>query len=424
MNLSTLDEWLDWITTTHSVEIELGLDRIKQVAGRLGVLKPECPLIVVAGTNGKGSTVAGLEAIYLAAGYRVGAFTSPILFKHNEQVRINGQMARDADFCGAFLRVEAARGQVRLTAFEFFTLAAMLILKKHALDVWLLEVGLGGRLDAVNILDATVSVVTSIGMDHVALLGETREQIAIEKAGVMRKGQYVVCGEVAAPSTLYACANQVGARLVCVGKEFFYQQREGTWEFNALVPKKFKWVQLPLASLAIENMATVLMTVTLMQPSLPVMRAAIDQGLRQVSLPGRIQMVPLDVLEIYDVSHNPAAVQLLAQRLAALPCGGKTYAVFSMLADKDVKATIQAIHTEVDEWLVAPLGVKRGASLEALREAFECRGENNVTYLSGIKEAYSEAKARAKTGDRIVVFGSFHTMAMVWPHAEHERNGC
>src|SRR5579885_3172489 len=195
MHLSTLSEWLSWIESVHAKDMDLGLDRVKKTAERLGILTPDCPVITVGGTNGKGSTVAGLESIYLAAGYHVGAFTSPILFKHNEQVRLDGQMASDEDFCAAFEKVEQARGDISLTMFEFCTLAALVIFKKSNLDVWILEVGLGGRLDAVNIIDADVAVITSIGIDHVAWLGHTCEQIGYEKAGIFREEHPAVCGD-------------------------------------------------------------------------------------------------------------------------------------------------------------------------------------------------------------------------------------
>ena len=231
MYLSTLDEWLSWIAKVHSTEIELGLDRIKVVGARLNVLEPNCTVIIVGGTNGKGSTVAGIEAIYRAAGYLVGAFTSPILLKHNEQVRINGKDASDAKFCDAFAKVEAARGDIVLTPFEFQTLAALIIFHDYSLHVLILEVGLGGRLDAVNIIDADISIVTSIAIDHIEWLGSTREMIGREKAGIFRPKKPAVCGDNNPPQSLVEYAQSIGAEFICQGKDFHYTVQEGTYGF-------------------------------------------------------------------------------------------------------------------------------------------------------------------------------------------------
>ncbi|TAK72851.1 MAG: bifunctional tetrahydrofolate synthase/dihydrofolate synthase [Gammaproteobacteria bacterium] len=405
MYFSTLSEWLDWISSVHSSEWELGLDRVKQVAIRLDVLTPNCPVIIVGGTNGKGSTVAGLEAIYRAAGYRVGAFTSPILFKHNEQVRIDGREARDEEFCQAFEKIEAVRGEITLTPFEFCTLAALLIFKQYPLDVWILEVGLGGRLDAVNILDADVAVVTSISIDHVDWLGSTREAIGREKAGIFRAGKPAVCGDSDPPSSLVG-----GAPFFCQGKEFHYQEKGEQWSW---ISSEVRYDDLPLSSLMLQNMSTVLMTVTLLQSRLPVNRTAIEEGLSTVTLVGRVQIVPGSVMEIYDVSHNPASMAWLAKRLREMPCEGKTRAVFSMLADKDMAESIQMISGVIDQWYMAPLSVKRAAGRERLEKAFEEARVEKVTVCSSIEEAYQMARKEAQPGDRVVVFGSFHTVSTI-----------
>jgi dihydrofolate synthase/folylpolyglutamate synthase len=416
MHLSTMNEWISWIESIHISEIELGLDRVKIVGARLDLLTPSCPVIIVGGTNGKGSTVAGLEAIYLAAGYRTGAFTSPYLFKLNEEVRINGMMTSDEAFCAAFAKIEATRGEVSLTPFEFYTLAALSIFQTHTLDVLILEVGLGGRLDAVNIIDADVSVVTSISIDHVNYLGNTREKIAHEKAGIFRSNKPAVCGDFDPPETLTAHASAIHTPLYCQAKDFRFQENHYDWSWYCITQQEHSpltYEHLPLNSLLIQNMSTVLMATTLLQSRLPVSRAAIDKGLVSVTLSGRMQVVKGEVTEIYDVSHNPAAVALLADRLTKIPCAGKTYGVFSMLADKDIGESLNNIRENIDVWYVAPLQTKRAASAEQLQQAFQHAAVNAVNMLPTIQAAYDNAINVARPGDRIIVFGSFHTVADV-----------
>ncbi len=411
MHLSTLSEWLSWIESVHAKDMDLGLDRVKKTAERLGILTPDCPVITVGGTNGKGSTVAGLESIYLAAGYHVGAFTSPILFKHNEQVRLDGQMASDEDFCAAFEKVEQARGDISLTMFEFCTLAALVIFKKSNLDVWILEVGLGGRLDAVNIIDADVAVITSIGIDHVAWLGHTREQIGYEKAGIFREEHPAVCGDFDPPATVIERAADLDAPFYQQGRDFDFESHSGTWTWSN---GSNRYDGLPYNELAIQNMSTVLMAVTLLNDRLPVTREDIENGLRKVKLPGRIQIIMGEIMEIFDVSHNPAAITFLKNRLDMLPCHGETHAVFSMLADKDIIASILAIKGVINQWYVAPLSTKRAATDELLEKSFTSAEISNVTFFPTITDAYKQALKDAKKGDRIIVFGSFHTVADVW----------
>jgi dihydrofolate synthase / folylpolyglutamate synthase len=408
MHFSTLSEWLSWIDKVHINEIELGLERVRRVAERLSLLTPSCPVIIVGGTNGKGSTVSGLEAIYRAAGYQVGAFTTPVLWTYNEQVRLNGQVASDQAFCQAFEKIEKARGDIPLTFFEYGTLAALVLFEMHALDVWILEVGLGGRLDAVNIIDADVAVVTTISLDHVAWLGDTREAIGYEKAGIFRERKPAVCGDNEPPASISDYAKKIGTPLYCQERDFFYQEKTTTWSwtFNTL-----HYTDLPKSVLLTQNMSTVLMVITLLQPRLAVSREAINAGLSKVTLPGRLQIVEGEIMRVYDVSHNPASVAVLAKCLESIPCQGKTYAVFSMLGDKDITESIKLIKAHIDEWYVAPLPVKRGASLQTLKRAFEQAGVTDVHYFSTIQEADDVVKHKATPGDRIIAFGSFHTLA-------------
>lgn len=406
-----MNEWLTWITSLHPADIELGLDRVREVAAKLQLLSPGCPVITVAGTNGKGSTVAGLESIYRTAGFRVGAFTSPFLFKHNEQVRVDGELASDEEFCIAFEKIEAVRGHISLTTFEFFTLAALLIFKQHKLDVLILEVGLGGRLDAVNIIDADVAVITSIALDHTEWLGPTLEDIAREKAGILRENKFVVCGEIDPPAALLEIAQKLETKFFCQDVDFHFRESMMGWNWTY---QHIRYDDLPLTTLAIQNMSTVLMVVTLMQNRLPVSTKAIHKGLVDAKLMGRIQIVNGPIMEIFDVSHNPASVSFLANRLKKIPCHGKTHAVFSMLADKDIVESINAIKGTIDTWYVAPLSAKRAAAYERLSNAFYQADIRAVTLFSDIVEAYEVAKLKSELGDRIVVFGSFHTVADVW----------
>jgi len=408
MHFSTMTEWLNWIATIHKTPIELGLPRIKKVAERLNCLQFSCPIVIVGGTNGKGSTVAGLASIYQSAGYRVGTFTSPFLFKPNEQVKIDGIECDDAYFCQAFERVESIRGDVSLTPFEFQTLAALEIFKNHHLDLIILEVGLGGRFDAVNIIDADISIITNIDLDHTEWLGETREAIAIEKAGIMRSYKPVVCGDFNPPSTLIDAAFQLDSPIYIQGREFQYQKRNGVWDFKC---DSVQLIDLPMPSLALPNMASVLMSIFLLQSRLFVSEDSIRLGLSLVKLAGRVQIIPGSITTIWDVSHNPASVLHLSSKLKELPLQKKTLAVFSMLNDKDIVSSLLAIRDDIDIWYVAPLSCPRAASKDVLQAAFSRARIYSVHYFSSLKEAYQEAEKASQAGDTIVVFGSFHTVS-------------
>lgn len=399
----SLNEWLGWIKTLHVKEIDLSLERVVEIGTRLNLVKPDCPVITVAGTNGKGSCVAALEAIYLAAGYKVGAFTTPYLFRYNEQVRLQGHSVDDELFCDAFDRITEACGQdTSLTVFEYGTLAAFMIFKEADLDVWILEVGLGGRWDAVNVIDADVAIVASIGIDHVEWLGNTRELIAIEKAGIFRKGKPAVCGDFDPPKTL------THTPLFCQGKDFGFKKMDTSWTWWC---SDKQLTALPLPTLLLQNMSTALMAIDLLQSRLPVNKEALDKALSTVRLLGRVQVIPGDVEYIFDVSHNPAAVTPLVEYLTNNPISGKTYAVFSMLVDKDILATLEIIKSYIHYWHIAVLQSDRAASLEKLSENFEKANIHQITTFESIKMAYENMKLQVKTGDRIVVFGSFRTVA-------------
>ncbi len=405
-----LSSWLDWIKSLHGKEIDFSLERTAQVAEELGLLNPSCPVVTVAGTNGKGSCVAGIEAVMLAAGYQVGAFTTPFLFRYNEQVRLQGVPVGDEVLCDAFECVAKARGSLTLTLFEFGTLAAMVIFKKAKLDLWILEVGMGGRWDAVNVIDADVAVVSNIAIDHVAWLGNTRDAISFEKAGIFRPNKPAVYGDLEPPDPLVHYANILGTPLFFQGKQFGFVEKDKSWDWWS---EKTRLTGLPLPQLMLQNMSTVLMSVELLQSKLPVPSIAIQQALQKVALPGRIQVVPgEEVTHILDVSHNPDAVALLARYLRKSSGAEKTHAVFSMLADKDVAETILAIQDVIDYWHVAPLTTERAASGMMLTHAFHEAKIEKVSFYKTIPDALVMARQQENSAKkRVVVFGSFHTVA-------------
>lgn len=424
MHFSTISEWLSYLGSVHQRDIELGLSRVKTVAMRLNLLKPDCPVIIVGGTNGKGSTVAGLNAIYRRAGFHVGTFTSPYLFKHNEEVLIDDVMASDAEFCEAFATIEKARAEISLTPFEFHTLAALLIFRSYPLDLMILEVGLGGRLDAVNIIDADIAVITSIDIDHVEWLGDTREKIGREKAGIFRTRKPAICGDFNPPQSLLAYANDLATPLYCQGKDFYFieegeqnnQTHEiiNTWRWYCPLQDAF-YRDLPANALLTQNMSTVLMAVTLLQKKLPVDAEIIEKALAGLSLPGRMQIITTkDLTLIVDVAHNSAACANLAKKLHALQKPGmRMIAVFSMLQDKEIRESIFPLREIIAEWHIAALTTKRAASTELLLKALKENEikENNVFVYKSIPEAYQRATLNVGKDDLIVVFGSFYTVA-------------
>jgi dihydrofolate synthase/folylpolyglutamate synthase len=413
----SLVEWLDWIGSLHNKEIDFGLERIAQVGEKLGLMEPDCVVVTVAGTNGKGSCVAGIEAIMLEASYKVGAFTTPFLFRYNEQIRLQGEPVSDFLLCEAFAEVAKACDQVTLTPFEFGTLAALVIFKKAKLDLWILEVGMGGRLDAVNIISADVAIIASIGIDHVEWLGDTRDKIGYEKAGIFRSHQPAIYGDFEPPLSVLQYADSLKTPLFLQGQQFNFVEEETTWRWQSA---QTKLNHLPLPSLALQNMSVVLMAIELLQKKLPVQREAIDSGLKKVTLPGRIQIIPGEITRILDVSHNPAAVEFLKKYLCKNSCTGKTYAVFSMLADKDIIETIRVMEHVIDYWYVAPLATKRGASSDVLANCFRKLNLTNATFCQSIKEAeqlamrqinFNLKNSEKNIRDRLIVFGSFHTVA-------------
>lgn len=404
MHLSTLEDWLRYIDTVHGKDMDFGLERVRLVAEKLSLLTPTPVVVTVGGTNGKGSTVAALEAMYQMSGYQVGVFNSPVLLKHNEYVRVNGVNPSDAAFCDAYDRVESARGDVTLTPFEFHALAALLIFQTHELDVLLLEVGLGGRLDAVNIIDADVAIITSIDFDHMDYLGDTLDAIAFEKAGIARAGKPMVCGEMQPPMTLVEYTTALNSPLMCLGKAFHVDEQEDGWSWS---DEGTQFHHLPLPRLLLQNVSLALKAITLLQDRLSVNEEAIRKAMSTMSLPGRFDIKRGAITEIHDVAHNPAAVRLLAKKLSKHTATGKTHAVFSMLADKDISACLRAINAQIDHWYVAPLQSKRAATLQELIEKMKENGVSQFRCFETMSEAYHTATKNAAMGDTLVCFGSF-----------------
>ena len=409
----TLPQWLQWQETLHPREIDLGLERVAGVADRMDVRLPARTVITVGGTNGKGSCVAMLEAILLASGYRVGAYTSPHLRRYNERVRINGRDVDDDDLCAVFQSVDEARGETTLSYFEFGTLAALQLFCGASLDVVLLEVGLGGRLDAVNIVDPDVAMVTSIGLDHVQWLGDDRESIAREKAGIFRNGRPAIGCEVSPPVSLVQAARQIGAPWFGLGEQYDYVTHEDSWDWNGPTGG---YAGLPLPALRgvhqLANAAGVLMALELLQDRMPVSVTAIHNGLQDVALPGRCQFVPGAVEMILDVSHNPHGAARLAEVLRLSPCTGQTHLVLGMLNDKDIGGYVAELSPSVDFWYPAGLDNPRGLSSGELYRRMRVQlPASRIQTCKDVHEACRAAGRNAVSGDRIVVCGSFFTVA-------------
>ncbi|MGD9788570.1 MAG: bifunctional tetrahydrofolate synthase/dihydrofolate synthase [Sulfuricellaceae bacterium] len=410
----TLAGWLSYLEGLHPKTIDLGLERVAAVKSRLGLV-PAFPLVTVGGTNGKGSTCAFLEAIFAAAGYRVGLYTSPHLLRYNERVRVAGREADDDALCRAFAAVEAARGKTALTYFEFGTLAAMWHFMQQGVDVAVLEVGLGGRLDAVNVFDPDCAVVTGVAIDHTDYLGDDRESIGFEKAGIYRAGRPAVCADPDPPASLVRHAEAIGAKLWRIGREFSYQGDGGAWDYASPAARRKGLPRPALAgSFQLNNGAAALAALDALAERLPVGEGAIAEGLRAARVAGRFQVLPGKPPCIVDVAHNPQSAAALADNLRKERGAGRTLAVFAMLGDKDIGGVAAALQGQVDHWLVAGLDVPRGAPAEALAEALAKTGGRAPVELCGsVAEAYRRACELAGEGDRIAAFGSFYTAAAV-----------
>lgn len=410
MHFDSLQGWLAWQEGLHPKAIDLGLERVTRVFRALNPQADKPPTITVAGTNGKGSCIAFLEAVYRAQGYRVGAYTSPHIVKYNERIKIDGQPVDDARICAAFERIEAVRDGISLSYFEFGTLAALEIFRRSGVDVQLLEVGLGGRLDAVNIVDADAAVVSSICIDHSDWLGETREAIGREKAGIFRSNKPAIIGDPEPPASLIDCAQHTHTQLRRIGCEFGYRKKSASWDWYT---DDRTLHDLPFPALQGEhqfrNASAVLTAMDMLLDTLPVSEEAIKQGLAQVRLAGRFQLItdaPVPVL--LDVGHNPQAARTLLEHITTLYPGRTIHAVFAMMKDKDIKGVISIMRPVVRNWFISPLPNPRAADPATIRAAFETLGVERVR--SGFKdfsETFAAAGAEAGQNDLILVFGSF-----------------
>lgn len=426
----TLAAWLAHLETRHPKAIDMGLDRVKRVKEAMA-LEFTCPVIIVGGTNGKGSTCAMLESILLQAGYHVGLYTSPHLLHFNERMRIDGQSVSDEALIASFNKLDAVRADVSLSYFEFTTLAAMQLFADAGLDVVIFEVGLGGRLDAVNVLDADVSIVTSVAIDHTEYLGDTREKIGFEKAGIYRAGKTAICGDPVPPASLVAHAEKIGADLWLFGRDFNYAGDQQQWNFSGRGQRRnaLGYPSLRGANQLL-NASCVLAALQALRLRLPVSAQEVRTGLAVVDLPGRFQVLPGRPTIILDVAHNPHAAATLAHNLDNMHFHPYTYAVFGAMQDKDIDGVIAQLKDRVDHWCVTDLPLPRAASALDIGQKLQAmygeipktaEAECSIQIFATPAEAFANALSRAGENDRITVFGSFLTVAgvMEFRNSEH-----
>lgn len=458
---SPLPQWLSYLETLHPTAIDMGLGRITEVAKRLNLTLP-CVRITVGGTNGKGSTCAMLEAIYLAAGYKVGTYTSPHLVHYNERIRLNGEQADDAGITEQFARIDAARGDITLSYFEFSTLAAMLLFEARGVDVAILEIGLGGRLDAVNMVDADCAIVTSVDLDHQEYLGTDREQVGWEKAHIFRKGRPAICADPVPPQKLVDYAGSIGADLWLFGRDFNYSGDRLQWSYGGRTQRRSSLAYPALRGAnQLLNASAALAAIEALRSSLAVPQQAVRLGLSRVELPGRMQILPGLPTIVLDVAHNPHAAGALGQSLDAMQPYPSTHAVVGMYADKDVENVVRRMASRITHWHCASLEGPRGLSAQALADIVrkvlaersasaqeqgaqsggstdaivvpagdagagsptpsvkpavrpvQQRREAEVNCWPDPVSAFQEARKQVGDNDRIVVFGSFSTVGPV-----------
>lgn len=408
---NTLQQWLDWQEKLHFTAIELGLDRCRKVAERMHLLPLPCFVISVAGTNGKGSTAVMLENILRAAGYRVGLYTSPHLIRYNERIRVNGLEADDAMLCAAFERIDRARGNISLTYFEFGTIAAMDIFRHSNIDIAIMEVGMGGRLDAVNMLDANVAVISTIDIDHEQWLGSDRESIGREKAGIFRPMRPAICADPEPPRTVLDTAALLGTNLLRSGVDFSYERANDSWSWRSGL---VRYNRLPVPGgqpWQVQNAAGVLMVLQAIADFFPVQQQSLFECLRNFRMPGRFQHVTATVPCILDVAHNRQSAAMLAANLTALPVSGRTHLVLGMLRDKNHAVFINALRACVDNWYLCTLDNPRGTTGQDIAGMVKSLDSQAlVGCFDDVATALVTAQSAARPGDRIVVTGSFVTV--------------
>ena len=415
MTSRSLADWLAYLEQLHPTAIDMGLDRVRAVAARMAMTRPAPLVVTVTGTNGKGSTCAFIASLLNAQGLKVGSYSSPHLLRYNERVLLSGREASDAELCEAFAVVEAARGEISLTYFEMGTLAAFWLFERAGLDAVVLEVGLGGRLDAVNIVDADLAVITNIGLDHADWLGNSRESVAYEKAGILREGKPALCGDLDPPQPLLDHANSLSAPLLLRGRDFDLAMGARDWHWRGVdaAGAPLELHGLPLLTLPMENAALALQAYAML--GLPWDPARLARALLQTRVVGRLDSRQVlwngrRIALLLDVGHNPHAAAFLAQRLEQRPVVGTRRAVFGLLADKDLTGVLDALAPSISDWAVAPLPTPRTQSATQLAQALLERGASVSEYAT-IEQALDAQCARAESVDEILVFGSFYCVA-------------
>ena len=418
MRFNTLQEWLTWQEELHFTSIELGLDRCMAVADKMGLLQPDYAVINVAGTNGKGSSVNMLKNILINAGYNTGSYTSPHLIRYNERICLNGVEVTDEMLCASFDRIDRARGEISLTYFEFGTLAALDIFRHAGIDIAILEVGLGGRLDAVNCVDADVALITAIDLDHESWLGPDRESIGREKAGIMRSNAPAICSDSNPPVSLFEHAKQLGTQFYIPGRDYRHRITGDTWQWQW---GSVKYSGLPRPSLynteQMANAAGVLMALTTISDCFTVTAEAVKKGLQEFNLSGRFQIVPDKAQLILDVAHNRQSAALLVRNLKELPIQGKTHIIIGMLKDKNHLAIFQEISQVADFWHIVTLEGPRGTDSHALSDELATMGLNrNINCYNSVADAVNSVREIVEPQDRIVITGSFLTVGAAITH--------
>ncbi len=413
--MNTVEELLDYILHLHERHIDMGLERMQKMVDIMGIAF-DCPIIIVGGTNGKGSVCGYLERAYRAAGYKTALHTSPHLLRFNERARINRRLIEDSELIENFQKVEKARGELTPSYFEYSLLAFLSWFMVEKPDVVILEVGLGGMLDATNVMEPSASIVTSVGIDHVAYLGDTREKIGWDKAHIFRPGKPAICGDPNPPATLVGYAYEIGADLKVSGKDFMAVQEGDHWSF---LGDKRELRGLPLPAMRgefqLRNAAAAIAALESLNEVLPISKEAIEETLKTEQVPGRFQTLEVNPEVIVDVGHNPHAAVELAKTLKDPPFKGRTIGVFGMLADKDRAKVCKLLKDCFDLWFVADLGTDRGGSSSTLAQLLKMAGVSNekISLYPTVEEALQAAKNEAAETDRIIAFGSFLTVSAV-----------
>ena len=406
----TLHDWLQWQENVHFSAIEMGLERCGEVADNLGLLHPNFIVVSVAGTNGKGSSVAMLDTILRHANYHTGSYTSPHLIRYNERIKLNGMEVSGELLCESFNRIDQARGDISLTYFEFGTLAALDIFHRAGVDVALLEVGLGGRLDAVNCVDADVALISSIDLDHMQWLGRDREAIAYEKAGILRQGNAAICSDPHPPKAVLEYAETIGAPLYIPARDYHYRLFGDHWSWQWKEALSYDHLPCPdpYNRCQIQNAAGVLMALQALRTRLPTTEAAVKKGLRDFKLNGRFQVLTGNVQTVLDVAHNAQAARMLAHNLEQFPISGKTHMIVGMLKDKDQKGVFGELLDVTDTWHTVNTGGTRGSDSTALAKELLALGvAQPITSYASVGEALAALKGAIDKHDRIVIAGSF-----------------